>query len=192
MVPGEILTERLRLSPIAPHDCAPIQLAAGRLEVADTMISVPFPFRYQDAERYVRTRLGQMRRGRALALVIRTRAAGDFCGLVELREIDQEHALAELSFWLAVEARGRGYMGEAIGAILHVGFQDLGCNRIGAYHMVRNPASGRVLVRLGFRVEGLLRQRVRKWGVFEDVVALALLRADWLEGPGSGGVAPGA
>ena len=46
--------------------------------------------------------------------------------------------------------------------------------------MVRNPASGRVLAHLGFRPEGLLRQRVRKWGVFEDVVICGLVRADWL------------
>ncbi len=44
--------------------------------------------------------------------------------------------------------------------------------------MVRNPASGRVLEKIGFVREGLLRQRVRKWGVYEDVVLCALLRRD--------------
>jgi RimJ/RimL family protein N-acetyltransferase len=57
----------------------------------------------------------------------------------------------------------------------------MGINRVHAYHMLRNPASGRVLARLGFREEGVLRQRVRKWGVFEDVVLQALLKEDWLE-----------
>ena len=45
--------------------------------------------------------------------------------------------------------------------------------------MVRNPASGRVLEKIGMKREGLLRQRVRKWGVFEDVVLLAILREEW-------------
>jgi RimJ/RimL family protein N-acetyltransferase len=45
--------------------------------------------------------------------------------------------------------------------------------------MARNPASGNVLKKNGFVQEGLLRQRVRKWGVFEDVVLLAILREDW-------------
>ena len=61
------------------------------------------------------------------------------------------------------------------------GFERLGVNRICAFHITRNPASGRVLEKAGFRREGLLRQRVRKWGVFEDVVVLAVLREDWLE-----------
>jgi RimJ/RimL family protein N-acetyltransferase len=116
-----------------------------------------------------------------VALGIWTRAERAFCGLVELRAIDREHALAELSFWLAVDAWGRGYMSEAIGASLRLAFQDLGLNRVYAYHMVRNPASGRVLARHGFSVEGVLRERVSKWGVFEDVVLQALLREDWID-----------
>ncbi len=183
---AEVATERLVLRPIDLLDREPIRAAASRREVADTMIFIPHPFSARDAERYVRTRLGQRRRGRGLALDIRTRNERAFCGLVELRAIEREHALAELSFWLAVEAWGGGYTGEASGAVLRIAFQDLDCNRVYAYHMVRNPASGRVLARQGFRVEGVLRERVRKWGVSEDVVLQAPLRDDWLAAGGSG------
>ena len=62
------------------------------------------------------------------------------------------------------------WVSEAIGAVLRLAFQDLGLNRVHAYHMVRNPASGRVLADHCFLVEGMLRERVRKWGVFEDSV----------------------
>lgn len=41
--------------------------------------------------------------------------------------------------------------------------------------MTRNPASGRVLGKLGFVSEGLMRRRVRKWGRFEDVELWARL-----------------
>ena len=44
--------------------------------------------------------------------------------------------------------------------------------------MVRNQASGRLLERVGFRREGLLRQHVRKWGIYEDVRLCAVLRED--------------
>jgi len=59
------------------------------------------------------------------------------------------------------------------------GFEVLGLNRLYAYHMTRNPASRRVLEKNGFRKEGVLRQRVRKWGKFEDVALWAFLREDW-------------
>ena len=58
-------------------------------------------------------------------------------------------------------------------------FESLGLNRVYAHHMVRNPASGRVLAKLGMQREGLLRQRVRKNDAFEDVVLCALVREDW-------------
>jgi RimJ/RimL family protein N-acetyltransferase len=191
MIPTEIASERLILRPVALADSARIQAVAGQRELADTMISIPHPLSARAAERYVRTRLGQMRRGRGLALVFWVPPGRDLQGLVELRAIDREHALGELSFWLAPDARGRGYMGEAIGVVLGIAFEALGLNRLYAYHMVRNPASGRVLERHGFRVEGLLRQRVRKWGLFEDVVLQALLRADWLARLAGGRIAPG-
>jgi [ribosomal protein S5]-alanine N-acetyltransferase len=185
---GEVIrTERLILRPLGVEDLAVVQAAGGRREVADTMISIPHPFATEDVERYVRSRVAAMRLEHGVAFALWTRAPTAFVGLAELRDIDHEHALAELSFWLAVESRGRGYMGEALAAVLRYAFQDLDLNRVYAYHMVRNPTSGRVLSRLGFEVEGILRQRVRKWGLFEDVVLQALLRADWSEAVGPSG-----
>ena len=56
--------------------------------------------------------------------------------------------------------------------------QERGLRRLVAFHMVRNPASRKVLTGIGFTQEGLLRQRVRKWGVLEDVCACAMLAPD--------------
>jgi RimJ/RimL family protein N-acetyltransferase len=98
--------------------------------------------------------------------------------MVSLRSIDREHEEAELSFWIGRPFWGRGYATEAAGAAVDRAFDALGINRIVAHHMVRNPASGRVLAQLGFRQEGLLRERVKKWGIYEDVVLMALLRRD--------------
>jgi RimJ/RimL family protein N-acetyltransferase len=44
--------------------------------------------------------------------------------------------------------------------------------------MLRNPASGRVLEKLGMQKEGILRERLRKWEVFEDVALYAVLKRD--------------
>ena len=70
-------------------------------------------------------------------------------------------------------------MSEAVGAVVRFAFECLGLNRLFAYHMLRNPTSGRVLEKNGFSQEGLLRQRVQKWGQFEDVALWAILRQEW-------------
>lgn len=104
---------------------------------------------------------------------------GTFCGLIEIRKINREHSQGELSFWLTAETWGQGYMIEVVQAVVRYGLETLGLNRLYACHMLRNPASGRVLEKNGFRQEGLLRQRVRKWGQFEDVLLWAILKQDW-------------
>jgi len=90
-----------------------------------------------------------------------------------------EPSQAELGFWVAGQAWDKGYATEAARRIVRHDFEELKLNRVYAHHMVRNPASGKVLEKLGMRREGLLRQRVRKWGGFEDVALLAILREDW-------------
>jgi len=172
-------TPRLRLRPLEISDTSPIQKAASAREIADTMISLQHPYSAGEAERYVARQQAEQKAGRAVTFTIEQKAEGWFCGLVEVRDIDREHSQGELSFWLAVEAWGRGYMSEVVQAVVRYGFEDLGLNRIYAYHMLRNPASGRVLEKNGFQQEGLLRQRVRKWEQFEDVALQAILRQEW-------------
>jgi RimJ/RimL family protein N-acetyltransferase len=72
-------------------------------------------------------------------------------------------------------------MSEALKPMISFGFDHLSLSRLYAYHMLRNPGSGRILQKNGFVQEGVLRQRVRKWGVFEDVALWAMLRQDWLD-----------
>jgi len=143
------------------------------------MISIPHPYSANAAERYVARQQAERKAGRSVTFTIEHKAEGRFYGLVQVRDIDREHSLGELSFWLAVESWGRGYMSEAVHAAVRYGFKSLNLNRLYAYHMLRNSASGRVLEKNGFKQEGLLRQRVRKWGKFEDVALWAILRQEW-------------
>jgi ribosomal-protein-alanine N-acetyltransferase len=99
-------------------------------------------------------------------------------GCAGLRDIDLEHMQAELGFWIGVDWWGQGYAREAAAAVIQFGFEQLGLNRIYAHHMARNPAAGQVLLHTGMQREGLMRARVKKWGLYEDVVLYAILRED--------------
>ncbi|MBI4784056.1 MAG: GNAT family N-acetyltransferase [Oscillatoriophycideae cyanobacterium NC_groundwater_1537_Pr4_S-0.65um_50_18] len=174
-----IETTRLILRPLSLVDAPLLQGAAGAREVADTMISIPHPYPDGEAEQYIHRQIQNFKAGQSVAFVIEHKAEKAFCGVIEVRDIEQEHAQAELSFWLAAQVWGQGYMSEALKPMLRFGFKDLDLNRLYAYHMVRNPGSGKVLQKNGFIQEGVLRQRVRKWGVFEDVKIWSILRGDW-------------
>jgi len=172
-------TARLQLRPVELSDAPEIQKAAGMRGISDTMISLPHPYPEGEAERYFERKKEELKEGKSVTFVIEKKAEEGFCGIIELRAIDHEHSLGELSFWLAKSAWGKGYMSEVVQVVVQYGFEELRLNRLYAFHMIRNPATGRVLEKNGFLREGLLRQRVKKWGQYEDVAIMALLRRDW-------------
>lgn len=172
-------TLRLRLRPLEQSDAYVIQKTACAREIADTMISIPHPYPDGEAERYIARQITERENENAITFTIEQKVKGQFYGLVEIRHINFEHLLGELSFWMTIDSWGQGYMSEVVQAVVRYGFEVLGLNRLYAYHMVRNPASGRILEKNGFKQEGLLRQRVRKWEQFEDVALWAILSKEW-------------
>ena len=169
---------RLLLDSLSEADVASLVELAGDSAIADTTISVPHPLDERVAHEWLAGLAQAMALGSAEHFAIREASGAPLVGMVSLRGIDREHEEVELSFWVGRPFWGRGYATAAAGAAVDRAFGLLGLNRIVAHHMVRNPASGRVLARLGFRQEGMLRERVKKWGVYEDVVLMALLRRE--------------
>ena len=159
-------------------DAPILHLLAGRREIADTTISIPHPYSEQQALQWIVGTAELFAKGKVVVFAIELKGAGDLVGTMGLRDIDSEHSQAELGFWIAVECWRKGYATEAARTVVGFGFEHLGLNRIYAHHMVRNPASGRVLAKVGMKREGLLRQHVRKNKVYEDVVAMGLVRQD--------------
>jgi RimJ/RimL family protein N-acetyltransferase len=62
----------------------------------------------------------------------------------------------------------------------------MGLNKIHAYYLTRNPASGRVMEKAGMRYEGHLRQHALKDGVYEDLKLFAILRDEYENGRSQG------
>jgi RimJ/RimL family protein N-acetyltransferase len=169
-------TARLVLGTFDLEDAPELQRLAGAREIADTTVSIPHPYDLDHALAWIGQQRREAVRGRATNFAIRLLPSGPLIGSVGLRDIDPEHLQAELGFWIGREWWGNGYAREAAAEVIRFGFESLELNRIYAHHMARNPASGKVLRAAGMQREGLLRQRVRKWGVYEDVVLYAIIR----------------
>jgi RimJ/RimL family protein N-acetyltransferase len=139
------------------------------------MISLPSPFRIEDADAWI----AHVRDGTKVdGYLIVEEGEGAIIGAAELRDFDREHRQAESSFWLDPHFWGRGYASDALRQLAAIAFHQHGLNRIFAYHMARNPASGRVLEKCGFHFEGCLRQRVWKKGQSEDAMLWSRLAGD--------------
>jgi RimJ/RimL family protein N-acetyltransferase len=155
-----------------------LQRLAGDRAIADTTLSIPHPYDMDHALAWIGNQRKESVRGRATNFAIRLGPGSPLIGSAGLRDIDPEHMQAELGFWIGREWWGQGYASEAAASVILFGFDKVGLNRIFAHHMARNPAAGQVLRHVGMQCEGVLRQRVRKWGVYEDVVLYAILRED--------------
>jgi [ribosomal protein S5]-alanine N-acetyltransferase len=168
---------RLVLRPFAPADAADVQRMAGRREVSDTTLNIPHPYEDGVAERWIASHAEAAAAGERLTLAITLRETGELCGAITLH-LRQGHARAELGYWVGVEHWSRGYCTEAARAMLAHAFDTLGLHRVHSTHLTRNPASGRVMQKLGMRHEGTLREHFRKWDRFEDVAVYGILASD--------------
>jgi RimJ/RimL family protein N-acetyltransferase len=77
--------------------------------------------------------------------------------------------------------RGKGYGTDIYKVIVNYGFNELGLNRITGYQLVGNAAAHRVVEKLGWTREGLLRQDQLSHGRLADAYLVSILREDWFE-----------
>ena len=76
-------------------------------------------------------------------------ATAELIGCIGLDPVEQDDRTLEVGYWIARKAWGQGYATEAGRAVLDLA-RMMGCARLHAGHYVDNPASGKVLNKLGF------------------------------------------
>ncbi len=171
-------TKRLRLRPFLAEDAAPVQRLAGAREIADTALSISHPYSLDAAKAWIAGQVFSFQQSTSLHFAIELQESDELIGAIELVHIDPDAAQAELGFWVGKPWWAEGYATEAAREIIRYGFESLSLNRIYAHFLSRNPKSGHLLRRLRMKKEGVLRQRARKWDVFEDVILYAIVRDD--------------
>jgi RimJ/RimL family protein N-acetyltransferase len=100
-------------------------------------------------------------------------------GTTTLYNLDFANRRAEVGYALGREYWGRGYMQEALQALLSYCFETLDLRRLEADVDPRNQASIQTLERLGFQREGYLRERWEIAGEIQDALFYGLLRPEW-------------
>ncbi len=178
----ELTTERLILRPFALGDAPAVQRLAAAREVAEGTLLIPHPYPEGAAEEWIR---GHDEQSVNHIFAIAPRDGGEVMGAIGLH-MERQHERAEIGYWLGVPYWGRGFVTEAAAAVVAYAFEHLGVNRVFAFHFARNPASGRVLARVGMRPEGTMRQHLVKWGERVDVHYYGIVREDWLSNRSQG------
>ena len=175
----ELTTDRLLLRPFTLSDAPTVQRLAGDRDIASTTLNIPYPYEDGMAEEWIKKHSEQFEQREEVTFAITLRQDKALIGAISLMALDQQHARAEMGYWIGKPYWNNGYCTEAAEAVLRYGFTELGLNRIYAHHFGRNPASGRVMEKIGMVYEGCLRQHVQKWGVSEDLKIYAILKSEY-------------
>lgn len=145
-------TERLLLRPPENSDIAAITAFASDYAVSKNLARVPHPYTEDDAQSFV-TRSAMLRaQGTDFSFAIVRKEGGLYLGGCGLHLRD--NGLFELGYWLGQPHWGQGYATEAARKLAGFAFHCLKAVHITAGYFHDNPASGRVLEKLGFRPNG--------------------------------------
>ena len=149
--PETIETERLTLRPLALTDAGWVGRESGRWEVASKLAFVPSPNPALMAESFLLiARANEVTRGDLFRAVV-DRATGEGAGIVSATV--RPDGRREFGYWYAPFFWGKGYATEAGRALLDAA-TGLGAGAFHAGYFSHNPASRRVLEKLGFTPDG--------------------------------------
>jgi RimJ/RimL family protein N-acetyltransferase len=160
-------TERLLLRPLEARDALPISRLASDWDVARQTAQIPHPYPLTVADQWIAS-LGADEFVRAIEFEGELIGA---CGFVA----NGPHE-AEIGYWLGRPYWGRGFATEAARALVAHCFLNLGHKRLTCCHFTDNPASARVIRKLGFRRTGTCRTWCAARGAETDCVVYARRR----------------
>ena len=162
-------SERLILRPPRPSDIQSMTVWLSDFDVARMTSRVPHPYGEGDAEAFV-----------AMAdehrFVIQRKSDGLFLGMTGLHTEDGD----EFGYWLGKPFWGQGYATEAAHRLVRYAFEALDLQTVHAGWFYDNPASGRVLAKLGARHNGSAMRDCRARGRAVLCHDMLLTRADFL------------
>ena len=171
-------TDRLTLRRLVADDAFDVERLAGMREIADTTLNIPHPYPHGGAAAWIGLHESAWKEGTSATFAIVVKETNKLVGVISLM-IKPEHRRAELGYWIAVDSWNSGFATEASRRVIDFGFDELKLHRIEARHFLRNPASGRVMKKLGMQQEGVERDWAIKWDRFESLAVYSILEPEW-------------
>ena len=150
-------SERLLLRPVWPEDWQALLAGIADEAVVRNLARAPWPYREQDARDFAALPVEPFHPRFLITRAADAEAVGCI-GLGPVSDAANDGAALELGYWIARAHWGQGYATEAGAAVLEIA-ATLGHRELVASHFLDNPASGRVLRKLGFEPTGRVEPR---------------------------------
>jgi ribosomal-protein-alanine N-acetyltransferase len=177
---SSLTTNRLRMRPMQKDDVEAVFAFKSDLEVTKCYGQDPHRS-IDETAAWIQRNLTDHERHVAMMWAITFKDKDDAIGECCLWNFDPNYQCAEIGYELNPSHWHMGIMTEVLSAILTYGFVDLGLNRIEATPLAINEPSRNILLGLGFKHEGTLRQRCFFHHQHFDQLYFGLLKEEWME-----------
>ena len=162
----ELTTERLLLRIFDFDDADAVYLMANNFNVSKTTVNMPYPYVPGMAEDWISTHNDLWRTKTGVVYAITRQDTGQLVGAIDLLSIDK--STAALGYWIGEPFWGNGYCTEAALSLVQFSFTKMGLKKIIGEHLTTNPASGKVMKKLGMDHIGST-QKSNRYGKNVDI-----------------------
>ena len=172
--------EKVKLREYKKEDVKPAQSYVNNPEVKRLLTpGIPFPNTLEDEEKWVESLSATKD---VYSFAIETLQDNKYIGGCGINSIDWKNSVALVGIFIGdKDYWGKGYGTEAVKKVVDFGFNVIGLNRIEAFITPENYGSIKVLKKLNFIEEGIVRERDLIKGKLEDGVIMAMLKRDFKE-----------
>jgi len=171
-------TERLQLIELNPTHAIHLYKQFSREDVTRFYGMDPLET-LEQAEKMVANMIAGFEAKRSMRWGIQVKESGEFAGTIGLNGLQLWSKKCEVGYDLHPDYWGKGYIKEALGAVLPYCFDELNLSRVGATTFPANEASWQLLLKVGFEKEGLLRNYLYQGSQNHDAYMFSMTREDW-------------
>lgn len=179
MFEKKFVTERLFIREYKKSDTDSFLRVIRQPEIYATTYGIPQNYSRLRAEWWLRTVRANAKENIAYEFGVFLRDTNRYIGNVGLINVSFEHNRADISYYIDKDYMNKGYATEASKAMLEYGFGRYGFHKIQGVCMSCNPASRRVMEKLGMKFEGTLREDLLKDGIYYDIDRLSILKSEY-------------
>ncbi|MGD6856003.1 GNAT family N-acetyltransferase [Bacillus infantis] len=169
-----IFTDRLLLRLFQLSDAESVVRLCDNYNLYKSTLNLPYPYSPEDATSWIAHHLKNFNSDKSYELAVTDRQTGELYGAIALSN-NQTFRHGELAYWIGEEYWGKGYATEAAEAVIRFAFEEKKYHKVFARYFQSNPASGRVMEKLGMKEEGILVDHVLKEGRYESLVCYGLI-----------------
>lgn len=171
-----IQTDRLYLRLFEKKDAETVKELCNNINIYKTTLYIPYPYTLNDALVWMENHKKNFDEDRLYEFAITDKDSGELLGAISLSN-HQKFKNGEIAYWIGEKYWGKGYGTEAAKAIIDFAFVEKKLHKVFARYFRSNPASGRIMEKIGMEQEGLLKDHVIKDGKYEDLFYYGIINS---------------